>query len=302
MRTTCPLVLLVALGGLFLMGALPWSHSASPKALAALPPAVADPAAARCLDRALEALANTRLTAVETTIWQHLHVGQLEVQAEGRFLQGPGQRYRLELCTHTGSRQGSLLQVSDGEDLWQGTCNESKGSTSSWQEVFRTPLVHTSGCPLSLAPAERPNGERAFAFTGVLPLLNNLRQKLFWTGQESNRLGEADCVVLTGTWLPQLASILAPADQPWPEALPQQCRLWLDRQTSWPRRVEWIGASSHNEAGRLLVEMELRHPVFHVALSDERMRREFCFDPGNTPVKGTEERARRRSSGDVVLP
>jgi hypothetical protein len=302
MRTTCPLVLLVALGGLFLMGALPWTQTAAPKLSAALIPPVADPTAAKCLDMALEALASPRLTAVETTIWQHLHLGQLEVQAEGRFLQGPGQRYRLELRTHTGSRRGSLLQVSDGEDLWQGTCNDSQGASSCWQEVRRTPLVHTSGCPLSLSPQERPNGERAFAFTGVLPLLNNLRQNLIWTGREAHRLGDADCVVLRGTWHPQLASVLAPADQPWPEALPQQCRLWLDQKSSWPRRVEWFSPSSNDEPGRLMVEMELRQPVFNVALSNERMRREFCFDPGDTPVLGTEERARHRSVVDGFRP
>lgn len=302
MRSTGPLVLLVVLGGLFLMGALPWSQPQAKKTLLEEPSTVIDPAATLCLDKAIQAMATPRLTVVETTVWQRLQLGELEVEAEGRFLQGPGQRYRLELSTKTGKRTGSLLQISDGDFLWQGTCYDIHNASTGWEDVCKTPLENTSGSPLSLAPHERPSGERAFAFTGVQPLLKNLKKNLIWTKLETLKLGDKECQVITGTWYPALKLILAPPDKGWPIGLPQQCRLWFDSRSYWPCRVEWLGSPPGNSVASVMVEMELRNPQLNLVLSETRMEREFQFDPGKTPVRDFDEPAKKRMTVDGFLP
>jgi hypothetical protein len=270
---------LIFAGLLFLAGAIPWRAAPLVR-----PPAdvVPDPAAAGYLAQALKALDPERLPALETTIWQQVHLPGLEYVGEGRYLLGPGHRYRLELKTTVQAHTGTLLQVCDGNGLWQGT----RTSPGRWTEIRHARMdqvLDSLSLPVASAHTASAN-MRQLVFCGVQPLLRNLEQRLVWTRHETIQKDGAECVVLTGAWQPGLLQALAPPEVPWPAGLPSQCRLWLDSRTAWPHRLEWRGPDCSGEASVLLVEMELRAPVFNPELTPERCAAEFHFDPGQTPV------------------
>jgi hypothetical protein len=270
----------ILLGLLLLGGAVPWAGN-GPGA-GAVPEGTPDPAAASAFARALQALDPERVPALETTIWQQIHLPGLECQVEGRYLLGPHRCYRLELRTTVGRRTGTLLQVSDGTGLWQGL----RSSPGRWAEVRHTRIDQALDgpvVPVALFRAADDNLHKLF-FCGVGPLLHSLRDRLVWTHQETVSRQGAEYVRLTGEWQTALREALAPAGQPWREALPGACRLWLDAHTFWPCRLEWLGPAQPGEKPVLLAEMELRAPVFNPPLTPERCAAEFHFDPGQTPV------------------
>jgi hypothetical protein len=236
-------------------------------------PTTADPAAAQLLDQAVAVLDPAKCSFLETNVWQRVHLQQLEYESEGRFVGGPRNRYRMEFHTCVAGCPGTLLQVCDGSYLWQGT----QAKPGPWLEVRRIQLVNGISGPVM--PTDL--GARGFSFSGVGPLLSKLRQQMLWVRQEKAQLQDAECVLLTGVWPASVTSSLAPAGMPWPEDLPNQCRLWLDGRTLWPRRVEWLSAGP---TPRNLVEMELREPRFSLEMSPQRCQVEFTFDPGNSKV------------------
>ncbi len=297
-KRTLPLLLLAALGLLVLMGVLhghPFlqGRPTSSRSAEAREPGTPDPVAGQFLLRALRALEAPTLTALETRLWQRVRMGELAFEAEGRYLLGRDSLFRLELRTQVGNRTGTLLQVCDGRHLWQGMRTEWHGRETvpqrgtSWQEVRRTPVVKAPPAAVSQGK-DSPNLEvtdQHRQFHGVYPLLLNLHQQMVWVAREKVLLTGKECHLLTGTWKSDWADRLAPPNKPWPDTVPNQCRLWLDCQTSWPCRVEWLAPARTDETGpQLLAEMELRTPVFNPELSPARCQAEFHFDPGATPV------------------
>ena len=236
-------------------------------------PTTPDLSATAMLDQALTSLDPVQHPFLETNVWQHVSLPNLDYSSEGRYVLGTEQRYRMELHTRVGGREGTLVQVCDGSSLWQGTRSE-KGP---WLEVRRIQLEKTSG-GMNMPTDLEAHG---FAFSGVQPLLANLRQQLIWVRQEKTQWQDAKCVLLTGVWPAAQSAAIAPADKPWPTEVPRECRLWLDSQTLWPRRVEWL---SGGDAPRCLVEMELRSPRFPTTMSPDQCQKEFTFDHGDTPV------------------
>src|SRR5581483_10991063 len=109
-------------------------------------------------------------------------------------------------------------------------------------------------------------------FTGLEPLLTNLRRQVTFTRRDTVHWRGHDVVLLTGVW-----SAPPPADQEWPAYFPRQCRLFLDPGTHWPHRVEWWGPTTLPKPGdSLIVQMEFRNPV----LGQPQPDAEFVFRPG----------------------
>ena len=245
-------------------------------------PAVADPAARTALARAIEALADDRVAWLETRIWQKVELPGLAYEASGSYRMAPQHRFRLELETDLGGARSSLLKVSDGTTLWQASRTGAGGWTSitrvRLEEVFAT-LNGPAGSPQ--LQAEFYQGP---TFSGIAPLLRNLGFRLVWARQEAVRGNGAERLVLTGFWPPEAAAVLAPPEQPWPPALPYQCRLFLNARTYWPERVEWWGPPSTQGSQALLAEMEFRSPRLNRPLTSEQCARAFTFDPGKAPV------------------
>jgi hypothetical protein len=241
------------------------------------PRAVPDPVASQALDGALAALEPRCANWIETTVRQKIRLPDLEYDAEGRFQAAPDNRFRLELQTRIGSTRGTLLAVGDGTSVWRAN----RIGDGGWGEVHRV------GMKQVLEGLAAPQTKEAFlhgpTFSGPEPLLRNLRRSMVWVKRAVVVQGDRHVVELTAVWPEALSAALA-ASSPWPQGMPDRCRLILDADTFWPRRVEWWGLSaSGNELVRL-VQMELRDPVLNRPLSTAECARTFSFDPGSALV------------------
>jgi hypothetical protein len=246
------------------------------------PPALANPAARAALARAIEALADDQVTWLETGIWQKVELPGLAYEAGGSYRMAPRHRFRLELETDLGGARSSLLKVSDGTTLWQA----SRTGAGDWGSVTRVRLEEVFATLNGPGASNQLRAEffQGPTFSGIAPLLRNLGFRLVWARREVVRGNGTEQVVLTGVWPPDVAAVLAPPEQPWPPALPHQCRLFLNARTYWPDRVEWWGPPSGPGSPALLAEMEFRAPHLNHPLPPEQCTRVFTFDPGKAHV------------------
>ena len=110
--------------------------TSEPLTVSAAPAPRADAAAERCLDQAMDAFKADRVSWLEIAIWQKVQLPGCTYEADGSYRLAPGQRFRLEMHTHPGEGEGTLLSVSDGRDLWQA---ERLGQ-GAWENVSRINL------------------------------------------------------------------------------------------------------------------------------------------------------------------
>ncbi len=276
-----PVVAAVA-GGLALLGGA-GQRSAAPSTpscpFTPPPPPVADSAASQTLDAALAALEPRRNAWIATTVRQKVRLPDLEYDAEGRFRAAPNNRFRLELRTEAGSTKGTVLTVGDGTNVWRA----SRAGDGDWTEVHRVGMQQVLD-GLAAAPQTRDAFFHGPTFTGPVPLLHNLRRSLVWAKRAPVVQAGRRAVELTGVWPEALAAALAPKGLAWPRGMPDRCRLLLDAETLWPRRVEWWGPTASGKGLVRLVRLELRDPVLNRPLSPVECARTFSFDPGAAPV------------------
>jgi hypothetical protein len=253
-----------------------------PSAVTEAPAPEADAAAGRCLELALDAFKADRVNWLEMAIWQKVQLPGCSYEAEGCYRLAPGQRFRLEMRTHPGEGEGTLLMVSDGRYLWEAE----RPGKGEWENVTRLNLPEVfavmngpSESQLRDEFLQRPH------FQGMTPLLRNLRNRLVWARGELIRQGEAERIHLVGVWPKEEAAKHASPQESWPTALPRQCHLYLDARTYWPQRVEWWGPVVAAGSDRLLVQMEFRHPVFNRPLTADVCAQLFAFQPGKVEIE-----------------
>jgi hypothetical protein len=244
---------------------------------------VDDPEAIRTLDRTMEALGPRHVTWLEYTIRQQVRLPGLAFEGEGDYRLGPDHRFRMEVRTHLAGAVGTLLIVSDGVDLWQA----SRAGDGPWAKVSRLSLQEAIALinGATVSPRLRAEFFESPTFSGVGPLVRQLRGCLIWTRQESVHRAEGDRLELTGVWPTARLNELAPPDKPWPAGLPRRCVLSLDAATLWPCRVEWWGPGRDQEEDEVLAEVEFRDPVVNRPLSSELCARAFFFEPGEVEVE-----------------
>jgi hypothetical protein len=256
-----------------------------PPEITQVPPAPApqpDAAAERDIDLALDALKPERVSWLELAIWQKVQLPGYTYEANGTYRLAPGQRFRMEMRTHLGESEGTLLMVSDGRDLWQAV----RPGEGAWENVTRLNLSEVfsvmngpSGPKLRDEFLQRPH------FQGMTPLLRNLRQRLIWARSATIHRGEAEQIHLVAVWPKEDAAKLAPPEKPWPTGLPRQCHLYLDARTYWAQRLEWWGPTAAAGADRLQVQMEFRNPIVNRPLPAEACARLFAFQPGDASIE-----------------
>jgi hypothetical protein len=246
------------------------------------PPPQADIAAERCLDQAIELFKAERVNWLEMTIWQKAQVPGFSYEADGSYRLAPGQRFRLEMHTHPAEGEGTMLSVSDGQQLWRA----GRSGKGPWENVTHINLSEVFaamngpvGQQLREEFLQRPH------FQGMTPMLRHLRTHLVWAQADLLRQTSGGRIRLVGVWSKEEAMKKVAPNQPWIAALPRQCHLYLDARSYWPQRVEWWGPTTAGGPDRLLVQMEFRNPVLNRPLSADVCARLFAFHPGDAEVE-----------------
>jgi hypothetical protein len=250
--------------------------------VAPAPAPVADAGVEHVLEQALDALRADRVNWLEMAIWQKVQLPGYVYEADGFYRLAPGHRFRLEMHTHMGEAEGTLLMVSDGRQSWQAV----RSGEGPWENVTRLNLSEVFA--VMSGPSETVLHEEFFQrphFQGMMPLLRSLRSRLVWARGETTRKAGGEQLRLVGVWSQEESAKFSPADKPWPVCLPRQCLLYLDSHTYWPERVEWWGPSAAGGVDRLLVQMAFRNPVVNHPLAADACERLFAFHPGDVSVE-----------------
>ncbi|MFO0876450.1 MAG: hypothetical protein U0840_03675 [Gemmataceae bacterium] len=252
-------VLFTGVGVFLLAGALRQPREAAPPALpselADLTQVTPEPSAAAPVHEALAHLNAPGAAWLQTTLWVQSHLRELPFEAEGSYVQAPGQRHRLELRSRRRSSHATeivFLCISDGQNH---------------QETTRHGSAPARGSPVMPHSAQFARGPAC--------LVRSLLGTVAWIRART----QGDEVHVDGLWQPALNQQLAPKERPWPANLPRLCRLTLRGPQRWPARLTWYGPTRPGGRDTLLVELEYRDPVCGRVLSEETCARAFHVEP-----------------------
>jgi len=271
---------------LLLTGALAQqpSPSAQPPSSPPPPPPKADAEAERIIDAAIARLDPKEPVWLETQLRQQVYAEGLAFKAGGRYLSGPDHRLHLELTVHLGSAEGALHVISDGSTVWEEVhIGKGEHFISKW-DLKKVQETLTS---LGASPQFCEQFYRSQAFSGVVPLLQNVRtQMTFHKPPEEVEWQKQKVLKLTAVWSDAISKNLSPQANLWPPFVPRECRLYLGKD-HWPYRLEWFGPTSPRaQDNKLLMEMEFLNPRFTAGdKPPAEYSRQFTFDPGKAKVQ-----------------
>lgn len=211
-------------------------------------PATVTPApetdAATLLQESRDTLAGYRtLTARMSEV---VEFGPRRLKADGRYLQGAGNRVRIELEIAVGANKGSLLQVSDGDILY------------TVYGTGPTPRITRRDVKQILAAAKGPQAKSMISaelgLGGLPALLAAIEQTMDFGPVQKTAIENREFFVLEGVWKAALAQQFQQQAQqlptptteprPLPSHIPDMVRLYLDAETRFPYRVRYLKKST----------------------------------------------------------
>jgi hypothetical protein len=251
----------------------PAKAAPAPAASNAKPP-VPDEKAVKTLKVAAEMLDAKKLGWFETTLWQRVEMLGLAYESEGKYSGGPDLRMHLNLEVTLGKTKGQTTTVSDGTTVWNSAkVGSAAPAISSWNLKRINEVLNAPG----ISPQVRQQFYREQFFAGLTPLIQSLEQHMIYTKQELETWKGHEVYKLTGT-APESATKAA---NQWPQFVPRTCRVYLDKTTLWPHRLEWLGPVTSNDEDVVLTQMEFRDPKFFKGDSiPPELSSAFKFDPG----------------------
>jgi hypothetical protein len=297
--------------GSFLSVTLAWGQQTPPPAKSAAPaqmpppktepskttqpalPVKADPKANEALTKAIDQLGPKKVEWIETTFWQELNNFGLTLTANGAYLLGPDHRVRLDLKTTVGGVPAETLTVCDGTTIWNAIkVGKGERAATKWdlkqvQSVLKTP---------GTLPQFAEDFYRSQAFNGLEPVLQHLRQQMTFTKLENADWHNHKVLKLTAVWASDMAKALSLPNNGWQPTMPRTLRLFLDKDSYWPYRLEWWGPLAPQGEDVLLLQQEYRDPHLVPAgqKPPERLAQAFTFDSANTKViDGTKDLTER---------
>jgi outer membrane lipoprotein-sorting protein len=234
---------------------------------------VAEANAATLLEESRETLAGYR--TLKAHMSETVEFGPRRLKAEGQYVQGAGNKVRIDLQVAVGENKGSLLQVSAGDVLWTvyGT-----GST---------PRITRRDVKQILAAAKTDQVKSTVAaelgLGGLPALLAAIEQTIeFETPMKTNIEGR-EFFVLEGTWKAPIADQFQKQAQqypspttetrPLPAPIPDLVRLYLDAETKFPSRSRYLKRSaSPGEAPAPVLTIDFRDIVVNASLDPSEFR------------------------------
>ncbi len=198
------------------------------------------------IDEAIEKLA--QITSIEATIQQSTTMLGQTFQLNGEYARAPGNRLYLRLTlSGLGNSEGSMLQISDGQTLYDRQVilqrrSLTKIDVNRFMERINDPEVTQEVRDFFLQKS---------GFIGPETLLKNLRQLVIFDEKQAGTLDGIPVWKIQGRWGPQ-AQLVGPNDTPMapngplPSYMPSIVTLWLGQENGWPYRLRLVGRVPSN--------------------------------------------------------
>jgi hypothetical protein len=174
--------------------------------------------------------------SISARLVQTISMFDRHVRAEGRYLQAPGRRVRMELNLKVGSTNGTLLEVCDGEILWSRQDIDQQPQISRRNVTQILEAARAAGTvPENMLIADLGLG-------GLGSLLGALERSFEFSGMKDDTLRERPVTIIQGEWSTFMQTNLRGADpnSPFPPYIPDVVRVTLDRENGVPLRLMYL--------------------------------------------------------------
>jgi len=239
-------------------------------------------------------------TSISARVVEKVDILDKSYKAEGRYLQTalkPNDWHmRMELVVKIGDAEGAMLEVCDGEVLWTrvevdlGRKKEKKDVKEA--SVTRRNVAEIMSAARKLGDPKTETALIASLGLGGLPaLLAAIEQDMEFTEVNEATLRDRPMTVLHGNWSAAFSQKLtgAPPGQAKSSLLPalvtDAVRIYIDRETGFPHRIQYLKKLIGREALRPLLTLDF----LDVSLNEPINPAEFDYKPpeGVTPVEQT---------------
>jgi hypothetical protein len=183
------------------------------------------------------------LESVSADITQTAEVLNQKFELKGQYLKAPNNKVRLQLTLGgLQSASGSMLQVSDGETLWD--VQTVIDSQSYRKRRIGAILEKVNDPRMDVTLREQILSQLGFA--GPESLLIGLRKAIKFDSMTEDTLDGKPVVIVQGEWKDRSA-LVAPGQQalptnaPLPAYVPSIVRAWIGKDNGWPYQIRLVG-------------------------------------------------------------
>lgn len=241
----------------------------TPSSPAAFIPQSAVFGAGRVPEEVLAALAPQRVQWLQMTVRQKMW-GNDPFESVGRFSLGTEERRRVEFEITVDGKTTKTVLISDGRSFQRS--HQIDGVNSLLEKCV---LAKEEDFP---NPASLPHARQIFlnerGCGGLHPLLSQIFSCLVNPTQQSGLWRERRVLRLSGMWnATEVVLNTLPAN-----LRARSCNLYLDPETLWPHRIEWVGSERPQDQQVILLEMEFSEPVINHPLTSAQCARLFKID------------------------
>ncbi len=210
--------------------------------------------------------------------------------AKGSYLQGQNLQLRMEFTVELRAQKASLLEVCDGQVLWTRHDLGEKDQTQITRRDVRQILKASEQAEAALkTPEEKANlGASIVADLGIggLPaLLAAFAKDYEFSKATDGKIDDRDVITLEGTWNAKYRAMWLGAKAkdktppPLPVYIPDSVRLSLDKETEFPRRIEYLKNIPGQPVPVALMTVDFTKVVFNGKVSKD----DFVFIPPERP-------------------
>ncbi len=240
--------------------------------------------AAAALKKARELL--TQHHSVRANVIETVEIGNHGFTATGRYLQRGETKIRLEFDLQIGQTSGALMEVCDGEILYTRHIigEEIQLTRRNVREILEAARAsQTATADLFIAE---------MGLGGLPGMLAALEQAMTFDVLKDDTLDDKSVWMVQGTWNQQYRDrwLQGPGQPPGsdgqpgarelPSLIPDLVRIFLDRKTGFPLKIEYRKKVPGRNHTRAMLTLAFREIELNGAIDDS----EFTFIPPETPI------------------
>jgi hypothetical protein len=183
------------------------------------------------------------LQSISADITQTAEILNQKFELKGQYLKAPNQKIRMQLTlSGLDSATGSMLQVCDGEILWdvQQVLDSQSYRTRRIGDILKK--VNDPRMDVTL----REQILAQLGFAGPESLLVGLRKSIKFETMTDDTLNGKKVVIVQGEWKDR-SSLVAPGqpplpmNAPLPAYVPSIVRAWIGKEDGWPYQLRLVG-------------------------------------------------------------
>lgn len=191
-----------------------------------------------------EAIKKVRaLKSVSADITQTAEILNQKFVLKGQYLKDAGHKVRLQLTlSGLDSATGSMLQVCDGEVLWDV---QQVIDSQSYRKRKIGEILKKVNDP-RMDPVLREQILAQLGFAGPEALLQGLRKSIKFENMSDDTYEGQKVVVVQGEWKDRSALVAPgqaplPTNAPLPAYVPSIVRAWIGKENGWPYQIRLVG-------------------------------------------------------------